>query len=100
MLTPAPLLSEQSLILLFSAIVVLSFAALAVAFLLIRRDPTVIDRITDLHTLYILTVAFVLLVTGTLALERVLSDSATAGILGGIVGYVLGSLKHRENRHG
>jgi len=91
--TLTPILGEQSLLIagagLFAAIVV---AGICFAIVL-KKDPTAIRSFRGGRVLHIITILTVILATVILALERILTGEAVASIIGGIVGYVLGSLK-------
>jgi len=96
--TPAPaltlpLLHEQTLLMIAMGGLAAAVVALVLITLLVSRNPQLLQELLGLDTLHMLTVALVVVTTGTLALEGILSGEAVASILGGVVGYVLGSLK-------
>ena len=89
----APILGEQSLLVMVGA--VLAFAGLfsVCVTLALRNNPDLGRHLLGAGTLHIITVLAVVFAAAILALERVLTGEAVATLLGGIVGYVLGSLK-------
>ena len=91
----APILSEQSLLWMSGGIAfLLVVAGLSFAFIL-RNDPKQIKSFRGGRILHYVTILAVVLATILLALERILSGEAVSTILGGIIGYVLGTLKER-----
>lgn len=93
-----PILSEQSLLIVAGGVLALLVTAGICFTIVLRRDPSAIRyfrRGRALHHVTILTVAFA---TVVLALEGILTGEAVASILGGIIGYVLGSLKEMSDQ--
>ena len=91
--TAAPILSEQSLLWIAGGtIFVVLFTGVILAIIL-KNTQDGIQAIRGGRALEHVTVFTVIFSALILGLERVLTGEAVAGILGGIVGYVLGSMK-------
>ena len=66
---PFPLLSEQNLVLLGAGMMALALVVVLLVAFLVRNNPALLPEFTSFNTLYMVTVATVLFLTGTLALE-------------------------------
>lgn len=91
--TGAPLLNEQSLLVLGGMVLAIVALALVCGTIIVLKSPAVLEHFTSARRLHLITVLVIVLATVVLGLERVLTGEAVASLLGGIVGYVLGSLK-------
>ena len=88
-----PIIGEQGLLIMGGAIVFLTVVA-GIAFTLIfKSNPSNIKAFRGGRILHYVTVLVVVFATVLLGLERIMSGEAAASILGGIIGYVLGTLK-------
>jgi len=89
----SPILGENA-VLYIAAGVLFMIISFGVCFAItLKKDPALVKEFRGGRVLHILTVMNVVLATVVLGLERILNGEAIAGILGGIIGYVLGSLK-------
>ena len=91
--TAAPILGEQSLLIIGAMLMVVIALALVCGTIIVVKSPATLPEFTSARRLHLITVLIVALSTSILGLERILTGEAVASILGGIVGYVLGSLK-------
>jgi hypothetical protein len=91
--TVTPLLNEQGLLVLGGMVLAIVALALVCGTLIVLKSPSALERFTSVGRLHLITVLVIALATVVLGLERVLTGEAVASLLGGIVGYVLGSLK-------
>lgn len=93
----SPIISEQGLLIIGGAIVFLSLVAGISFTVLFKTDPSSVKAFRGGRILHYVTVLVVVFATVLLALERIMSGEAAASILGGIIGYVLGTLKKSED---
>jgi hypothetical protein len=93
--TLQPILSEQSLLFLAAGIFALAVIAGVCFTIILRKDASNIKSFRGGRILHYVTVLVVVFASILLALERILSGEAVATILGGIIGYVLGTLRER-----
>jgi glucose uptake protein GlcU len=93
-----PILSEQSLLYIAGSVFVVMVVA-GIAFTIIfKKDPHAVKEFRGGRgALHYFTIVSVVFATILLALERILTGEAVASILGGIVGYVLGTLKQKSD---
>ncbi|KKN25405.1 hypothetical protein LCGC14_0885150 [marine sediment metagenome] len=94
-----PILSEKTLFWMVMASLFLCLVAGICFTCIIKKNPNAFKPYRKAKILHLSTVIIVVFATTILGLERILSGEAVAGILGGIVGYVLGSLKNNRNTH-
>lgn len=93
----APIIGEQGLLIMGGAFIFLSLVA-GIAFTVIfKTDPSSIKAFRGGRILHYVTVLVVVFATILLGLERIMSGEAAASILGGIIGYVLGTLKKADD---
>jgi len=90
-----PILSEQSLLWMMGGLMILLIMAGISFTIILKNDPKQIKSFRGGRILHYVTVLAVVFATILLALERILSGEAVSTILGGIIGYVLGTLKER-----
>ena len=90
-----PILQEHSILWVAAGTAVITFAAGICFTIIVSRNPEkaiyVFRGGRALQHITVLTVVFATLLLG---LERILTGEAVASLLGGIIGYVLGSLPH------
>jgi hypothetical protein len=91
-----PILSEQSLLWMMGGLMALIIMAGISFTIILRKDPKQVKAFRGGRILHYVTVLAVVFATILLALERILTGEAVSTILGGIIGYVLGTLKERE----
>jgi hypothetical protein len=100
----APIFSEQSLLIIGGGIMLILLAAGVAFTIILKDDPSKIKDFRGGRALHYVTIVVVVFAAGILALEGVLSGEAVSSILGGIVGYVLGTLTsqraHTSNEPG
>ena len=94
-----PILSEKTLLIIVMASLFLCLVAGACFTSIIKKHPDAFKPYRKAKILHFSTVIIVVFAITILGLERILSGEAVAGILGGIVGYVLGSSKNYRNNH-
>jgi hypothetical protein len=94
-----PILGETSLLILAGGVGVLLLAAGAAFTILFYRDPTKVQAFRGGRILHYATIFTVVFATIVLSIEGILSGEAVASILGGIIGYVLGTLKAETTRY-
>ena len=87
-----PILSESTLLILVYAISIITIMAGIAFTVLLYKDPGKIRSFRGGRVLHYVTVLAVVIATLILSLERILTGEAAASILGGIIGYVLGTL--------
>jgi hypothetical protein len=92
---PTPILSEQGLLLVFAGLFLIIIFAGASFGIIFRRNPTSVREYRGGRALHYVTVVAIVFSTIILGLERVLAGEAVASLLGGIIGYVLGTLKQK-----
>lgn len=95
-----PILGEQSLLIVILSTFPLTGFGLVLVMLVVLRNPQVVAEVVSTGALHLMTVMLVLLATVSLAVEGIISGEAAVGVLGGIVGYVLGSLKEHQGPAG
>ena len=93
-----PLLSEQSLLYISAGVLLLLVTAGAAFTIILRNDPAKISAFRGGRSLHYFTIFAVVLVSTLLAFEGILSGEAMASILGGIIGYVLGTLQAKPTQ--
>ena len=90
-----PILSEQSLLWMMGGIMIVLIMAGISFTIILKNDPKQIKSFRGGRILHYVTIMAVVFATILLALERILTGEAVSTILGGIIGYVLGTLKER-----
>jgi len=91
-----PLFSEKTFLLVFAGLLFFALVGAVCLTILFRKDPESIGRLAKTDMFYIITVLVVVFATGVLALQGILDGKAVSAILGGVVGYVLGSIGKRQ----
>ncbi len=90
-----PILKENSLLWVAAGTAFLTLAAGVCFTVIVRANPQrAVRAFRGGRALQHITVFTIVFATVLLGLERVLTGEAVASILGGIIGYVLGSLRH------
>lgn len=97
---PAPLLSEQSLLVLAAMLMAVIAIATICGTIVVVKSPGSLQDFTSPRRLHLITVLVIVVATSIMGIERVLTGEAVASLLGGIVGYVLGSLKSGDEPTG
>ncbi len=93
-----PLLSEQSLLWVGAGVLILAIVGgICVTYIMTRHEHG-LQNFRGGSSLYFFTILAVTFSTVLLGLERILTGEAVAGILSGIVGYVLGALKGAQHK--
>ena len=90
-----PLLGEQSLLIIAGGLLILIIVAGICFTIILRKDPSQIKMFRGGRALHYVTVLTVVFASVLLAFEGILSGEAVATILGGIIGYVLGTLREK-----
>lgn len=91
--TAPPILGEQSLLIIGGMLLAVIALALVCGTIIVVKAPATLEHFTSARRLHLITVLIIALATSIMGLERILTGETVASILGGIVGYVLGSLK-------
>lgn len=91
--TIQPILGEQSLLLVGAGILAIFIAAGISFTVILRHDPSKIEAFRGGRALHYITIVVIVFATALLALEHIVSGEAVSNIFGGIIGYVLGTLR-------
>ena len=91
-------ITDSTLLYIFAGIIVLALAGGACLTIIFRKNPNLMIEFRKTEFFYIITVFGIVLATVVLGLRGILDGKSISAILGGIVGYVLGSLRKHDSQ--
>jgi len=94
-LTAGPVFSQNGLLILFGGVVILCVVGGLCLTHIFRKDPDKMIEFRKTDFFYILTVLVVVASVVLLGLQHIMDGPSISAILGGVVGYVLGSIGRR-----